>query len=110
MAGVRDKRARIALHYALERQFPCNNCAEQEEAEALHRFVQANPDSRSVKDPVTGSYPFALMAARTTQQHEQPGEDNMDVERKESPQRDLAHLDTIFWLLRHFPEAAIYRE
>jgi hypothetical protein len=94
MASVRDRWGRIPLHYALEKS------GHDVDVEALFRLVAANPDSFGIKDPVSGLYPFALLAAST--ESEGPQEEV-------STKMHTSHLGSVFNVLRCFPEAAIYR-
>jgi ankyrin repeat protein len=104
LALVKDHSGRIALHYALEKAF-CEHGGD-ECKELLYRLVNANPDSLRIKDPVSGLYPFALLAAQSASTS---SDDGMQVMDEAAPQ-SVDHLETIFRLIRDFPEAALYRE
>ena len=101
MALQCNNRGRIALHYALERGIGKDGLS----AEELYRLVEANPDSLGIRDPVSGLYPFALLAASNCR----PAQLRHDwMETDEPPEVPKEQVDSIFTLLRHLPEAAIY--
>jgi len=117
MACIEDRRGRIPLHYALDKDYPNNNnmnmvdgISLDDHKECLYRLVQANADSLGLQDPVTGLYPFALLASQ--KKKEPRDEDSMDIENigmnESSFAGEMVHLEIIMVLLRHFPEAAVY--
>lgn len=123
MACIKDRQGRIPLHYALEKDFPnsdnnnmnmVDGISLDDQKESLYRLVQANADSLGLQDPVTGLYPFALLASRNKKQRD---EDSMEIENilmdgsfagEMAHLETINHLETIMVLLRHFPEAAVY--
>jgi hypothetical protein len=106
LASVKDHSGRIALHYALETAFCQPGYCGYKCKEQLYRLVNANPDSLRIKDPLSGLYPFALLAAQSSFTESDGGMHAID----ESTLRSIDHLETVFRLTRDFPEAALYRE
>ena len=51
LARVADKHGRLALHYA---------AGSSGVYETIGRILEANPTAASVRDPITGLYPFML--------------------------------------------------
>ena len=121
MIFAQDRGGRLPLHYALDKTFGHgdnnnNNTSNMQEMESyyksLYRFVKTNPDSLRMKDPMTGLYPFALLAASscgTASGTNESDENTMDIDYESPPEEDLVHLGAIYRFLRRFPEAAIYR-
>ncbi|CAB9510218.1 expressed unknown protein [Seminavis robusta] len=115
MAFVKDRWGRIALHHALEKafHFPSHHLDHggTTNANELHRFVAANPDSLRIKDPVSGLYPFALLATKATTAPRPLAksyyDDDMMMQLDETADSE-DHLQCVFRLLRQFPEAALY--
>ena len=129
MALEQDHRGRLVLHYALEKNLTgCRSSTGTHMGElrsfyaSLYRLVKTNPDSLRMKDPITGLYPFALLAASSRQHSlgvsldDDKNNATMEMEDESRPplEKDLVvdelvHLGATFRLLRRFPEAAIYR-
>lgn len=134
MAFEKDSEGRTPLHYALVKELTRgsspsgndennndvrkrNNNSSTEEIKSfytsLYRFVNMNPDSLRMKDPVTGLYPFALLAASDECMIgvDKGVADTMEVDCEDPlvEEGDEVHLEAVYRLLRRFPEAAIYR-
>jgi ankyrin repeat protein len=62
-AMATDGKGRLPLHYALE-----SGCVNERD---LLKLVELHPESLRVQDPVSGLYPFMLVASQTNQRIEQ---------------------------------------